>query len=65
MGIVRKLLHAYGVGSKKYESYKHNQNPDERLIKEIKGTASTVLDCSGAQIWSWLLCMAYVVSILI
>ena len=64
MGSVRKLLRAYGVGSKQYEAHKQNQNPDECLIQYIKGTTCTFLDCSGAPIWSWILCMAYVVSIL-
>ena len=31
-GSVRKLLHAYGVGSNKYEAHKQNRNPDEHLI---------------------------------
>ena len=33
MGSVRKLLHAYGVVSKQYESHKQKQNPDEWHIQ--------------------------------
>ena len=64
MGSVRKLLRAYGVGSKKSESHKQNQNPAERSIQEIKCTTCTVLDRSCTPSFSWLLFMAYVVSIL-
>ena len=64
MGSVHKLLRAYGVGSKQYKAHKQNQNPAERHIQETKGTTFTVLDRSVAPRWSWLLCMAYVVSIL-
>ena len=64
MGSVTKLLHDYGVGRKKYEAHKKNQNPSERRIQEIKITTCTVLIRSGAPSWSWLLCMASVVSII-
>ena len=64
MGSVRKLLRDYGMGSKKSEVHKQNRNPRERCIQEIKGTTSTILDKSGAQIWSWILYIAYVISIL-
>ena len=64
MGSVRKLICAYGVVSKQYEAHKHNQNPAERSIQEIKGTNFTVINRSGAPSWSWILCMVYVVSIL-
>ena len=64
MWSVRKLLCAYGVVSNKYESHKQNQNPAERRIQDIKGTSLTALDCSETPIWSYILCMAYVVLIL-
>ena len=64
MGSVRKLLRAYVVGSKQYEAHKQNQNPDERRIQEIKCTTCTVLDSSGTPSFSWIICMAYSVSIL-
>ena len=64
MGSVRKLICAYGVVSKQYEAHKHNQNPAERSIQEIKGTNFTVINRSGAPSWSWILCMACVVSII-
>ena len=61
---MQKLIRAYGVGSKQHEPHKQNQNPAERRIQDIKGTTRTVLDFFGAPIWSWLLCMAYVVLII-
>ena len=64
MGIVRNILRAYEVGRKQYESHKDNQNTYELRIQETKGTNFTVIDHSGAQSWSWLLCMTHVVSIL-
>ena len=64
MGSVHNLLRAYGVGSKQFEAHKQNQNPDERRIQEIKGITRNVLDCSGKPIWSWILCISYVVSII-
>ena len=64
MGSLRKLIRAYGVRSKQSEAHKHNQNPAERRIQEIKGTNFTILNRSGAPSWSWLLCMACVVSII-
>ena len=51
MGSVRKIIHAYGVGIKKYENNKKNKNPDNCLIQEIKGTTRTVIDCSGSPSW--------------
>ena len=64
MGSVSKLLCAYGVGSKQYESYKQNNNPSERRIQDIKDNTRTVLDRSGTPSWSWLLCRIYAVSVL-
>ena len=58
---VRKLLRAYGEGSKKYEAHKQNQNSSELRIQEIKVTTCIVLDYYGAPSWSCILCMAYVV----
>ena len=57
MGIVRNILCTYGVVSKQHEANKKNQNPYKRRIQEIKGTKRTVIDCSSALSWSWLLCM--------
>ena len=51
MGSVHKLIRAYGVGSKKYEAHKQNQNPVERRIHKIKVTNCTVLNCSGTPSW--------------
>ena len=64
MGSLRKLLSAYGVRSKQSEAHKHNQNPAECRIQVIKGTNFTILNCYDAPSWSWLLCMACVVSII-
>ena len=64
MGCVRKLLCAYVVGRKKYKAHKKNQNPSERLIQETKSTTCTILDRSDTPSWSWILCMAYAVSII-
>ena len=64
MGSVHKILHAYGLGRKKSEDQKHNKTHAERRIQEIKGTTRTILDCSEAPSWYWLLCMEYAVSIL-
>ena len=64
MGSVRKILRTYGVGSKKYEAHKQNHNPYECHIQDIKCTTRTILDHSGVPIWSWILWMAYVFSIL-
>ena len=64
MGSVRKLLRVYEVVSKQYEPHKYNQNPTELRIQDIKGITRTILDCSGTPSWSWLLYMAYVISIL-
>ena len=47
MGCVRKILRAYGVGSKQSEDHKQNQNPYERHIQDIKGTTCNILDHSG------------------
>ena len=52
------------MGSKQSEAEKHNQNPVERRIQDIKDTTRNIIDLSGAPIWSWLLYMAYAVSII-
>ena len=64
MGSVRKILRAYGVESKQSEAHKQNQNPSECHIQEIKGTTRNFIDRSITPRWSWLLCMACVVSII-
>ena len=64
MGILLKLLCAYGVGSNQSEAQKQNHNPDEYHIQDIKGITSTVLDHSIKPICSYILFMAYVVSII-
>ena len=33
MGSVRKIIHAYGVGIKKYKNHKKDKNPDDFLIQ--------------------------------
>ena len=64
MGSVTKLLHDYGVGRKKHEAHKKNQNPSERRIQDIKVNTRTILIRSGAPSLSWILCMSSVVSII-
>ena len=64
MGSVLKLLSDCLLGRKQSGAHKHNYNPAEHRIQDIKGTTLTFLDRSGATGCSWLLCMEYVVLIL-
>ena len=61
MGCVLKLLRVYGLGRKKYEVHRQNNNPAKRHVQDIKGTPRTDLDCSVSPNWPWILCMAYVI----
>ena len=64
MGKVRKLLSAYGLGSKQSKAHKQHCNPADCCIQVVKVTTPIDLDHSGAPSWSWLLYMSYVAAIL-
>jgi hypothetical protein len=42
------------------EPHQQHQNPAERQYQNIKRLCNTILDCSGAPAYTWLLCLMYV-----
>jgi hypothetical protein len=61
---VRDILCTYGISSWQSEPYHQHQNPAEWCYQMVKCMCNTILDCTGALAYCWLLCLMYVCVIL-
>jgi hypothetical protein len=61
---VRDILCTYGISSWQSEPYHQHQNPAKRCYHTVKCMCNTILDCTGAPAYCWLLCLMYVCVVL-
>jgi hypothetical protein len=56
---VKQVLRPLHISTWQSELYQQHQNPAERQYQNIKRLCNTILDCSGAPAYTWLLCLMY------
>jgi hypothetical protein len=61
---VRDILCTYGISSWQSEPYHQHQNPAEWCYQTVKHMCNTILNCTGAPAYCWLLCLMYVCVVL-
>ena len=61
---VQDILRAYGIASWQSEPNQQHQNPAERHYQIVKRFTNTILNCTAAPEFAWLLCVQYVCYVL-
>jgi hypothetical protein len=57
---VKQVLRPLHISTWQSEPHQQHQNPTKRPYQNIKSLCNTILDCSGALAYTWLLCLMYV-----
>ena len=57
---VKDILRALFISSWQSEPHQQQQNPAERRYQTVKRYVNTILNCTGAPAFTWLLCLTYV-----
>jgi hypothetical protein len=57
---VKQVLQPLHISTWQSEPHQQHQNPAERQYQNMKRLCNTILDCSGAPAYTWLLCLMYV-----
>jgi hypothetical protein len=57
---VKQVLRPLHIATWQSEPHQQHQNPAECQYQNMKGLCNTILDCSGAPAYTWLLCLMYV-----
>jgi hypothetical protein len=57
---VKQVLRPLHISTWQSEPHQQHQNPAKRQYQNIKRLCNTILDCSGAPAYTWLLCLMYV-----
>jgi hypothetical protein len=57
---VKQVLRPLHISTWQSEPHQQHQNPAKRQYQNIKQLCNTILDCSGAPAYTWLLCLMYV-----
>jgi hypothetical protein len=57
---VKQVLRPLHISTWQSEPHQQHQNPAKHQYQNIKRLCNTILDCSGAPAYTWLLCLMYV-----
>jgi hypothetical protein len=57
---VKQVLWPLHISTWQSKPHQQHQNPAECQYQNIKWLCNTILDCSGAPAYTWLLCLMYV-----